>query len=444
MSTAPLGAGAGDPGGGAGPTRATAATGLPLLLDLAGRRVVIVGGGAVAARRLASALDAAADDILVVAPSRAQAMDDVLARPDASGVVVRASAFAPADVDGAWLVLACTSDPDVNEWVAQTADALRIFCVRADRASGGSARMSATARVGDLTITASASDDPRRAVEVRDAIVLAARLGTLPMARRRGDTAGRVALVGGGPGDPGLITVRGRRLLAEADVVVVDRLAPRDLLRELGDGVELIDSGKAPHSHNMTQDEINAVIVQRAQAGLRVVRLKGGDPYLFGRGGEEVEACVAAGIDVEVVPGISSALAAPAAAGVPVTHRGLSADVTIVSGHLDPGPSGSSDWSWLATGPSTLVLLMAMGRLGSIAQALIREGRDPQTPAIVVQNGTTDRQRSVRAPLSGIAAACERARIGSPAVIVIGAVAALGGADSVDLGKLSGVTGTSI
>ncbi len=413
--------------------------GLPLLLDLAGRRAVVVGGAAVAARRLASLRAGGADDIVVVAPELSPAMAAAL---EQAGPVaqVRRRAFAPSDLDGAWLALACTSDAEVNAAVAEAAAQRRVFCVRADAAAGGTARMSATARIGDLTIAASASDDPRRAAEVRDAIVLAAQLGTLPLARRRGQAGGRVALVGGGPGDPGLITVRGRRLLAEADVVVVDRLAPRALLRELSEDVELIDSGKSPHRHNLTQDQINEVIVERARAGRRVVRLKGGDPYVFGRGGEEVAACVAAGVPVEVVPGVSSALAAPAAAGVPVTHRTLSADVTIVSGHLDPEPAGGDDWAWLATGPSTLVLLMAMGRLGAIAQALIRAGRDAATPAVVVQNGTTARQRTVRAPLSGIAEACDRAGVGSPAVIVIGAVAALGADIPADLLTVPGET----
>ena len=161
-----------------------------------------------------------------------------------------------------------------------------------------------------------------------------------------------MALVGGGPGDPELITVRGRRLVADADVVVVDRLAPRALLDELPDDVEVIDCGKSAHRHNLTQDEINAVLVERARAGKRVVRLKGGDPFVFGRGGEEWLACVAAGVPVTVVPGVSSALAAPASAGIPLTHRGVAADFTVVSGHLDPGRPADTglDWAALARG----------------------------------------------------------------------------------------------
>ncbi|HEX4726980.1 MAG TPA: uroporphyrinogen-III C-methyltransferase, partial [Jatrophihabitans sp.] len=240
-------------------------------------------------------------------------------------------------------------------------------------------------------------------------------------------TAGSVALVGGGPGDPELITVRGRRLLFEADVVVTDRLAPRALLTELPPEVELIDCGKAAHRHNLSQDQINAVIVQRALAGNRVVRLKGGDPFVFGRGAEEVAACVAAGVPVQVVPGISSATAGPAAAGIPVTHRGLAADFAVVSGHRDPGRA-EAGWNWpeLAVGPATLVLLMGMDNLAEITAELIRHGRPADTPAAVIQSATLPGQRVLRAPLGALADQVAAAGLAAPAVVVIGAVAALG------------------
>jgi uroporphyrin-III C-methyltransferase/precorrin-2 dehydrogenase/sirohydrochlorin ferrochelatase len=250
-------------------------------------------------------------------------------------------------------------------------------------------------------------------------------VGDLPSRPGRPATpGGSVALVGGGPGDPELITVRGRRLVASADVLVVDRLAPRALLDDLPDSVEVIDCGKSAHRHNLTQDEINAVLVDRALAGKRVVRLKGGDPFIFGRGGEELLACAAAGVPVTVVPGLSSALAGPAAAGIPLTHRGLAADFTVVSGHLDPGrPSTEGiDWPGLAQHAGTLVLLMAMDRLDAIAAALIEHGRGAETPAAVVHRATLPEQRMVRAPLSGIAAAAEAAGIRAPAVVVIGPV----------------------
>jgi uroporphyrin-III C-methyltransferase/precorrin-2 dehydrogenase/sirohydrochlorin ferrochelatase len=233
-----------------------------------------------------------------------------------------------------------------------------------------------------------------------------------------------VALVGGGPGDPELITVRGRRLVATADVVVVDRLAPRELLETLGADVEVIDCGKSPHRQNLTQAQINEVLVDRALAGKRVVRLKGGDPFVFGRGGEEWLACVAAGVPVTVVPGVTSATAGPAMAGIPLTHRGVAADFTVVSGHLDPGrPADHSiDWPGLAAHAGTLVLLMAMDRLHLIADELIGHGKSPTTPAAVVHRATTDAQRVVRAPLDRIADAAAREGIGAPAVIVIGDV----------------------
>ena len=215
-----------------------------------------------------------------------------------------------------------------------------IFCVRADLATGGSARTPATLRRDGLTVAVTGGDDPLRAVALRDAISVALDVGELPARPARPAVAGgSVALVGGGPGDPELITVRGRRLVASADVIVVDRLAPRDLLDDLPDDVEVIDCGKSAHRHNLTQDEINATLVDRARQGKRVVRLKGGDPFVFGRGGEEFLACVAAGVPVTVVPGISSALAAPAAADIPLTHRGVAAEFTVVSGTPRPGPA---------------------------------------------------------------------------------------------------------
>jgi uroporphyrin-III C-methyltransferase/precorrin-2 dehydrogenase/sirohydrochlorin ferrochelatase len=321
----------------------------------------------------------------------------------------------------------------VNAAVAASAHSRRIFCVRADLASGGSARVPAVVRRDGVTVAVNGGDDPVRATRLRDAIRMALDVGALPTRPQRrprpgtaGESAGSVALVGGGPGDPELITVRGRRLVAAADVVVVDRLAPRELLDDLGPDVEIIDCGKSAHRHNLTQDEINAVIVERAQAGRRVVRLKGGDPFVFGRGGEEYLACVAAGVDVTVVPGISSALAAPAAAGIPLTHRGIAADFMVISGHLDPGGGtlrdGAHDWDYLATGPSTLVLLMAMDRLASIAAALIERGRPAQTPAAAIQSATLPAQRVVRTTLGELAQQCAATGLGSPAVVVIGAV----------------------
>jgi uroporphyrin-III C-methyltransferase len=264
-------------------------------------------------------------------------------------------------------------------------------------------------------------------VELRNSIGAALRAGELVSRPVRPASVGSVALVGGGPGDPELITVRGRRLLLEADVVVTDRLAPRSLLAELDPQVEIIDCGKSAHRHNLTQDEINAVIVERALAGKRVVRLKGGDPFVFGRGGEEMAACVAAGVAVQVVPGITSAIAGPAAAGIPVTHRGLAADFAVVSGHRDPGRA-EAGWNWpeLAVGPATLVLLMGMETLAGIAAELIAHGRPADTPAAAIHRATLPDQRVVRSTLGSLAAEVQAAGLTAPSVVVIGAVAGLG------------------
>jgi uroporphyrin-III C-methyltransferase/precorrin-2 dehydrogenase/sirohydrochlorin ferrochelatase len=390
--------------------------GFPALLDLTGRPVVVVGGGSVATRR-ARALAEAGADVLVVAP-------DISAEIRALGVRIQQRPFVDGDLDAAWLAMACANDPAVNAAVSSGAAERRIFCVRADAATEGSARTPAVARHDGLTVAVNGGDDPRRAAALRDAIALALEVGELPGRRVRRAAEGHVALVGGGPGDAELITVRGRRLVAQADVVVVDRLAPRDLLTRLPEDVEVIDCGKSAHRQNLTQDEINAVLIDRARAGKRVVRLKGGDPFVFGRGGEEWLACVAAGVPVTVVPGLTSAIAGPAAAGIPLTHRGVAADFTVVSGHLDPGrPLGQGiDWPGLAAHGGTLVLLMAMDRLDLIAKELIEHGKSPSMPAAVVHKATTSEQRVVRGRLDDIAATAKAEGIGAPAIVVIGAV----------------------
>jgi len=246
------------------------------------------------------------------------------------------------------------------------------------------------------------------------------------MVTSRRKTMGTVALVGAGPGDPGLVTVRGRDLLASADVVVIDRLAPAELLVHCKADVEIVHAGKAPHGEGMTQSEINAVLVSRAKAGRAVVRLKGGDPFVFGRGGEEAEACVKAGIPWEVVPGVTSAVAVPAYAGIPVTHRGITQDVAILSGHVDPTePSSKVDWSALAAGPGTLVLLMGVEKIGKIAARLVEHGRPGDTPVAMTRWGTTADQRSVVATLDTIEHAATEAGMTAPAVTVIGEVVRL-------------------
>ena len=230
-----------------------------------------------------------------------------------------------------------------------------------------------------------------------------------------------VYLVGAGPGDPGLLTRRGEELLRAADVVVFDRLAPRELLELARPGAELFDVGKAPGDAPMTQAAINALLVARG-SDQEVVRLKGGDPFVFGRGGEEAEACIAAGVPFEVVPGVTSAIAAAAYAGIPVTHRRVSTSFTVVTGHEDPTKDGSDTrWDVLANVGGTLVVLMGAGRVAEIAKALIAGGRDETTPVAAVRFGTRSDQFTVRATLGTIA----DAGVESPSAIVVGDVAAL-------------------
>jgi uroporphyrin-III C-methyltransferase / precorrin-2 dehydrogenase / sirohydrochlorin ferrochelatase len=239
---------------------------------------------------------------------------------------------------------------------------------------------------------------------------------------------GGVALVGGGPGDPELITVRGRRLLAHADVVVADRLAPQELLAELAPHVEVIDAAKIPYGRAMARDAINEVLIDRARAGKFVVRLKGGDPFVFARGYEEVIACADAGIPVTVVPGVTSAIAVPALAGVPVTHRAVTHEFVVVSGHVAPGhPESLVNWDALAALSGTIVLLMAVERIELFTKVLLEGGRPADTPVLVVQHGTTSSQRTLHTTLDDAPERIREEGIRPPAIIVIGSVAAFGG-----------------
>ncbi len=237
------------------------------------------------------------------------------------------------------------------------------------------------------------------------------------------DTTGRVILVGGGPGDPGLLTLAGRDALAAADVVVTDRLAPLASIAEHAPHAEVIHVGKIPRGAFTQQERIHEILLEHARAGRTVVRFKGGDGYLFGRGGEEWQVCTEAGIPVEVVPGVSSAFAVPALAGIPVTHRGLSQGVAVVSGHVAPqDPRSEVDWAALATSGLTIVVLMGVATLGPIAQALIDAGLDASTPAASIADGASPQQRVVRAPLSAIATAADEGGVAPPAITVIGDV----------------------
>ncbi|HEY0239834.1 MAG TPA: uroporphyrinogen-III C-methyltransferase [Friedmanniella sp.] len=247
-----------------------------------------------------------------------------------------------------------------------------------------------------------------------------------PTGPRPAQGQGSVVLVGGGPGDPGLITVAGLAAVRGADVVVTDRLAPLAVLAEAPAHAQVIDVAKIPRGSFTSQERINELLIEHARAGRRVVRLKGGDPFVFGRGGEEWQACAEAGLPVEVIPGVSSALAAPALAGVPLTHRTLTQGFTVVSGHLPPGDPGSTlDWGALARSGTTLVVLMGIATLPAITAELVARGLPAATPALTVTEAGLPGQRAVRGTVADIATVGEADGIRAPAVTVIGPVAGL-------------------
>jgi uroporphyrin-III C-methyltransferase/precorrin-2 dehydrogenase/sirohydrochlorin ferrochelatase len=393
----------------------------PAGLVLAGRRVVVVGGGQVAQRRIPGLLTAGAH-VTVVSPRVTPSVQGMVG---AGEVAWLERGFAPADLDGAWYVIAATDDGDVNAAVSRAAEVRHIFCVRSDDASRATAWTPATGRHGKVTVAVLASRDPRRSAAVRDAVLDGLRRGDIATPAFRTRTPG-VVLVGGGPGDPDLITVAGRRALSDADVVVADHLAPQQLLEELPAHVEVMDAGKLPRGDATPQEDINATIISRARAGQRVVRLKGGDPFIFGRGYEEVTACANAGVPCTVIPGITSATSVPALAGVPLTHRGVAHEFTVVSGHLPPGhPESLVEWPAVARLRGTLVLLMAMANLAAIADELMRDGRQPQSPVAIISEGSRPTQRTVTTTLGSAAAAIESHALHPPAVVVIGDVVAM-------------------
>ncbi|WP_274916808.1 uroporphyrinogen-III C-methyltransferase [Streptomyces sp. WZ-12] len=394
----------------------------PVGLRLSGRRVVVLGAGQVAQRRLPSLLAAGAD-VLLISPS---ATASVEAMADAGELRWERRRYRPGDLDGAWYALISTDDPEANAAASQEAEERRVWAVRSDDAGAATAWTPATGRSEGVTVAVLTGRDPRRSAAVRDAIVEGLHNGSIAAPHHRRSHTPSVALVGGGPGDPDLITVRGRRLLAEADVVIADRLGPRDLLAELPPHVEVIDAAKIPYGRFMAQEAINNALIEHAKAGKAVVRLKGGDPFVFGRGMEEAQALAEAGIPCTVVPGISSTISVPGAAGIPVTHRGVAHEFTVVSGHVAPDDARSLvDWPALATLRGTLVILMGVENSGAIAAKLIACGRPADTPAAVVQEGTTAAQRRVDATLATLGETVRAEGVRPPAVIVIGDVVGL-------------------
>lgn len=391
----------------------------PVGLRLSGRRVLVVGGGHVAQRRV-PALIAAGADVVVVSPEVTPALEGM-----ASEVTLVPRDFRDSDLDGAWYVVAATDDPDVNAQVLAGAERRRIFCVRSDDAREASAWTAASGRHGGVTVAVLGNREPRQSAALRDDILEALADGRLSTTGAPDHTPG-VVLVGGGPGDPDLVTVAARHALASADVVVADRLAPREELDRLPAHVELIDVSKLPRGRSAGQDEINRVLVDRARAGKRVVRFKGGDSFVFGRGFEEVQACRDAGVPVTVIPGLPSPIGVPGVAGIPLTHRGIAHGFTVLSGHLPPGhPDSLVDWAAVAAMEGTLVLMMAVHNAPAIADVLVAHGREDRTPVAVVCDGTMPAERTVLATLATLADRLEEEAVRPPAIIVVGEVVAV-------------------
>jgi uroporphyrin-III C-methyltransferase/precorrin-2 dehydrogenase/sirohydrochlorin ferrochelatase len=392
---------------------------LPVVLDLTDRLVVAVGGGPVSARQVRAFLDERAV-VRVVAPCLCEDLRDLVA---ASRIEWAEHDYAGgSDLDGAWLVHTASGEPSVDREVAADAEARRLWCIGATDAASSAAvaaRTDVTTPDGRVTIAAYAAGDPSTAATVVDGVERAIGSGALDLRRTRSHgRRGWVALVGGGPGSDGLLTTRGRELLASADVVVVDRLAPRAVVDRLPASVEVIDVGKTPGHHPVPQWRINDILVEQAQLGRGVVRLKGGDPYVLGRGGEERDACEAHGIPVEVVSGVTSAVSVPAAAGIPVTHRDVARGFSVVTGHeeIPALPTG---------GDHTLVLLMAVGGLRWTTTLLVEHGRSAHSPVAIIERGFAPDQRVTLGTVATIADLAVERGVESPAVVVVGDVVRL-------------------
>jgi len=373
---------------------------LDLLLE--GRPCLVVGGGGHAIGPVGRLLRARAQ-VHVVAPTLATALQDLVER---DLITWSPHEFTAADLHGILVVAPASDSPSLDAAVHDAAEAAGVLLLpRSTRRE--------TPSPSHVTLSP--------AVEVDDA--LEPSTGAARSGGDRGERCGSVVLVGGGPGSPELITVAGREAVLRADVVVVDRLAPLALLDDLGPEVEIVDVSKIPRGRFTPQEEINAVLVDRARAGKRVVRLKGGDPFVFGRGMEEHIACSEAGVPVSVIPGVTSAVSAPALAGIPVTHRGLVQGFAIVSGHTAPDdPRSTIDWAALGRSGVTIVVLMGVETLPRIARALIEAGRDADTPVASVMDAALPSQRTHVSTLGRFADGATQ-EVRAPAVTVIGDVA---------------------
>lgn len=418
---------------------------LPLFVDLTDKPVLVVGGGVVAERKINSLLESGAN-VTVVSP---EATGHIRNLAESNSLTWVARAFEVLDLQLAkfWLAITATGIPSVDELVVALCDHDRIWCVNCASGMDSSAVFAAQGKTAEgIHIAVSGNRDPKRAVAVRDAVLYELDLGLIDPGPQRGRTSspdseqpeagattkGKVTLVGAGPGDPELITVRGLARIRQADVVVVDRLAPQALWTRLPLDIEIVKVGKAPGKHSATQEQINEIVVDRALKGQHVVRIKGGDSFVLGRGGEEAQACIEAGIPVEVVPGITSSIAVPAAAGIPVTHRGITSSFTMASAH----DGAESVLAAIGHTPieSTLVLLMGASKLTEICKALIGIGYSPATPLGIIQAGLTPEQNVTTSTLSEVAE--DGLKPGNPSVVVIGEVVRM----RAELGDLSDVS----
>lgn len=456
----------------------------PIFLRLAAEPVLVVGGGAVAARKVELLLRAGAR-VTIVAPELSERLRTLR---DQGVVQHRAAEFSPADVDGMRLVIAATDSEAVNAWVAHFADSRHIpVNVVDDRKLSRFIMPAIVDRSPVIVAIGSSGDAPVLTRRLREKIetLLPERLGRLaavagrlrtfvksrisdaasrrkfwerffdgPLAADvlsgRGDVSetqleqqlptllaqintaatgqGEVALVGAGPGDPGLLTLRGLRALQNADVVLYDRLVSDEVLDLARRDVERVYVGKAAGNAHVSQDEINALLVKHARAGKRVCRLKGGDPFIFGRGGEELEALAAAGIRFEVVPGITAAAGCAAYAGIPLTHRDHAQALTLVTGHCKgeaPNHEQGLDWALLARPGHTVVFYMGLSHLSDILQQLVAHGVPAERAAALIEDGTRSTQRVVVGTLSDLAARAATEKVKSPALLIVGEVARL-------------------
>ncbi len=394
-------------------------------LRLTARRVVVLGGPPRALGVLGRLLARGAQ-VTVIAPQVATSVQDLAER---GALTWHARPYATGDLAGAALVVRCdgpTLTGDTARTATSDAAAASDAADAADSADAADADAAAAGiLVADLAADLVASAGDRALGSAPSAPAGEAVDDSAPRTRDELVAPGEVVLVGGGPGDPGLLTLAGLAAVRAADVVVVDRLAPLEVLRDLGPDVEVVDVAKIPRGRFTPQERINEVLLEHARAGRRVVRLKGGDSFVFGRGMEEVIACRDAGVPVRVIPGVTSAVAAPELAGIPVTHRGVVQGFAVISGHAAPDdPRSTVDWASLAASGVTVVVLMGVETLPRIAATLRDAGRPAQTPVACVMEAGSTRQRVVTSTIGDLAAGPLPAGVAPPAVTVIGDVAA--------------------